>query len=193
MAWFCTIIQTWNFIAEKMYMPSKTEKRTRRLSPLATRRLIIIAEIALLLIAIGIFIAYAGPHQTISCERVAEDVVDCTVTRKLFNLVKLNEISIPGTLFANLSEDCDRSGCAYALQIFGKDSGFIQLDDHYRYNYYRLETLVDLINDFMQNPRSPSIEMAYQLNTVNYVTVAVIFVFLIGLLVITLTAKERTS
>jgi hypothetical protein len=184
---------TLDFIAEKMYMPSKTEKHTRRLSPRATRRLIIIAEIALLLIAIGIFIAYAGPHQTISCARVSENTVDCTVTRTLFNLVKIDEIRIPGSLFANLSEDCDRSGCAYALQIFGKDMGFIQLDDHYQYNYYRLETLVDLINDFMQNPRSPSIEMAYQLNTVNYVTVAVIFVFLIGLLVIALTSKDRTA
>lgn len=174
-------------------MPSKTEKHTRRLSPATVRRLWIIIEILVLLTAIGIFIAYAGPHQTIYCERVTEDTIDCTVTRTLFNLIKIDEIRIPGSLFANLSEECDRSGCAYALQIFGKDLGFIQLDDNYQYNYYRLEKLVDLINDFMQNPRSPSIEMAYQLHTINYVVIAVVFAFLIGLLVITLMGKERSS
>lgn len=172
-------------------MPTKTEKPPRKISPAVARRLIIIAEIALLLIAIGVFIAYAGPHQTIFCERVTEETIDCTVTRTLFKLVKIDEINIPGSLFANLSEDCNRKGCAYALQIFGKDMGFVQLDDHYQYNYNRLATLVDLINDFMQNPRSPSIEMAYQLNTVNYAVVAVIFLFLIGLLVITLTGKKQ--
>lgn len=172
-------------------MPSKTEKPTRKISPATIRRLWIIIEILVLLVTIGIFIAYAGPHQTIFCERVTEESIDCTVTRTLFKLIPLEEIHIPGSLFANLSEDCDRKGCAYALQIFGKDLGFIQLDDNSQYNYYRLEKLVDLINDFMQNPRSPSIEIAYQINTINYLTVAVIFVFLIGLLVITLTGKSR--
>ncbi len=174
-------------------MPTKTTSHPRKISPATVRRLWIIIEIIVLLVAIGIVIAYAGPHQTIFCERVTEETIDCTVTRTLFKLIRLEEIYIPGSLFANLSEDCNRSGCAYALQIFGKDMGFVQLDDNYQYNYYRLETLVDLINDFMQNPRSPSIEMAYQVNTVNYLTVAIVFAFLIGLLVITLTWKDRGS
>jgi len=166
-------------------MSPKTTRLSRKLSPQAIRRLIIIAEIILLLGAIGFFIVRAGPHQIIRCERTAEERVDCRVTRSLFKLIQYDQIEIPGALFANLGEECNRSGCIYALQLFGADSGFIEIEPYMQYSKHQA-TLVDLINDFMQDLESPSIEIAYQLHTINYSTNIVILLFLVGLLVITI-------
>jgi hypothetical protein len=170
-------------------MPPKPVQTPHKISPQTARRLLIIAEIVLLLGAIALFVALAGPHQTIHCERTAENTVDCQVTRRLFKLIQYDQIALPGALFANLGEDCDQSGCTYALQVFTADQGFIEIEPYRQYSNHHA-TLMDMINDFMQDVESPSIEIAYQLNTISYLIFAVAIALLIGLLVITIRGKH---
>lgn len=178
-----------DFTPEKKPMPPTPARPSRKLSPQAARRLLIIAEIILLLGAIALFIALAGPHQTIRCERTDQQVIDCRVTRTLFKWIEYDTIELPAALFASLGEDCEPSGCVYALQVFTADQGFIEIEPYRQYNNHHA-TLVDLINDFMQDEESPSIEIAYQLNTLNYLIFAVAIALLLGLIAITLWGKR---
>ncbi len=170
-------------------MPPTPARPSRKLSPQAARRLLIIAEIVLLLGAIALFIALAGPYQTIRCERTAQQVIDCRVTRTLFKWIEYDTIELPAALFASLGEDCEPSGCRYALQVFTAEQGFIEIERYRQYNNHH-STLVDLINDFMQDEESPSIEIAYQLNTLNYLIFAVAIAILLGMIAITIWGKR---
>ena len=173
-------------------MPDKTSHRSLKISPKAIRRLIIIVEIIALLGAIAVFIATAAPHQTIRCERDAEGVVACRVTRTFFKLIEYDTLEIPGALFANLGEDCAPSGCTYALQLFSADQGFIEIEPYRQYDKFQA-TLMDIFNDFMQDEEAPSVEMAYRLNPVNYLTSAVIVGLLIALLGVTLWGQRQRA
>lgn len=174
-------------------MSLKPAHTPRKISPQTARRLLILAEILLLLGAIVLFVILAGPHQTIRCERTAGftagSTVDCQVTRRLFNLVQYDQIDLPGALFANLGESCEPSGCTYALQMFTSTQGFIPIEPYRQYSEHHA-TLMDMINDFMQAADSPSIEIAYQLNTINVLVFVAAIAVLVGLLVITIRGKR---
>jgi hypothetical protein len=151
----------------------------------SSRSLLILAQVVIILVAIVIFIAMIGPRQTIRCERVAEDTVDCTVTRTLFDLIVLKEISIPGVLAANLDERCSGTDCAYALQMYG-NNGFVQVNEDYVRDLTLRQKLADTINEFLQDSEGHAVEMKDQINPSAYIASGVIFLLLFGLLGFTL-------
>ena len=156
----------------------------------SSRSLLILAQIVVILIAVAIFIGILGPRQTIRCERVAEDTVDCKVTRTLFGLVTLKEINILGVQAANLDERCVSDDCAYALQMYGND-GFVQVNDDYVRDLTLRQKLADTINEFLQNSEGHAVEMKDQLNPIAYLASGVIFVLLFGLLGFTLWSQRQ--
>lgn len=156
----------------------------------SSRSLLILAQVAIILIAVAIFIGVIGPRQTIRCERVAVDTVDCKVTRTLFGLITLKEISIPGVLAANLDERCVGDDCAYAMQMYG-NNGFVQVNDDYVRDLTLRQKLADTVNEFLQNSEGKSIEMKDAINPVAYIAFGVIFLLLLGLLGFSLWSRSQ--
>ena len=156
----------------------------------SSRSLLILAQIVVILIAAAVFIGMLGPRQTIRCERVAEDTVDCKVTRTLFDLVTLKEINILGVLAANLDERCTGSDCAYALQMYG-NNGFVQVNDDYVRDLTLRQKMADTINEFLQNSEGQAVELNDQVNPTAYIASGVIFLLLLGLLGLTLWSQRK--
>lgn len=147
----------------------------------SSRTLLIIAQVVIILVAIGIFTAVLGPRRTIRCERVMPNQVECTVTKTLFGLVRLDEYAIAGVLAANLDQNCDSTGCAYAMQIYG-NAGFVLVDDDYVRDLTLRQQVADRINEFLQNPDSVSITLKDQVKPGMYIGAGLAFGVLVGLL-----------
>jgi hypothetical protein len=147
----------------------------------STHSLLIIAQIVIILIAIGIFVAVLGPSRTIYCERTTENNVDCTITKSLFGVIPLDEYAIPGVLAANLDQRCNGDNCAYALQMYGT-SGFVAVDDDYVSDLALRQQVADAINEFLQNPDSRNITLQDQVKPVVYIGAGAALLVLFGLL-----------
>lgn len=164
-------------------MPAKTTRTP-------SRRLLILLEILAILIALGTFIAIAGPTRTITCTRTSEGTVDCTIRTALFNLVPLDEFSIPGVMAAVVDQNCVSDDCAYAMQMWGT-SGLVPVDKDYVRDLTLRQKVADTINEFLQNSDGRSVEMKDQVSPVAYIISGVIFLLLFVLLGFSLWGRER--
>ena len=166
-------------------MPAKTTRTP-------SRRLLILLEILAILIALGAFIAIAGPTRTITCTRTSEGTVDCTIRTALFNLIPLDEFSIPGVMAAVVDQNCVNDDCAYAMQMWGT-SGLVPVDKDYVRDLTLRQKVADTINEFLQNKESPSIELRDQVRSVVYWGAGLVFISLFGLLGYTLWLGRKTG
>jgi hypothetical protein len=152
-------------------------RKTHTRTAISSRGLLIIAQVVIILIALGIFIGVFGPGKTIRCQRTTADIVDCTVQKTIFGVLVYQEINIPGVLAANLDPKCNGTDCAYALQMYGT-SGMVPVDD----NYVRNMT----INEFLQNKDVASVELRDSYVSGVFIGAGIVFLILLGLLGFTL-------
>ena len=150
----------------------------------------IIAQVAIILIGCGIFIGVLGPGRTIRCERTSEQIVDCTVTKTLFERIPLDEYSIAGVQAAALDRQCDGSDCVYALEIYGTN-GFVMVDEDYIHDLTVRQKIADRINEFLQNPDGTAITFEDQVQPVVYIVSGAALLALLVLLGITIWQGRR--
>jgi hypothetical protein len=174
-----------------MHMQPLILRHPRERGLASSRSLLIIFLAALIVIALGVYVAVLGPRQVIRCERVAEDTVDCTVRQSLFNLITLDEFNIPGVLAANLDQQCDGAeDCVYALQMYG-NNGFVQVSRSYVRDLTLRQKLADTINEFLQNPEAQSVELKDRITSGGNIAAGLVFLALFTLLGVTIWLARR--
>jgi hypothetical protein len=150
----------------------------------SSRSLQWLVQLAILLIAMVIFIGVLGPRRVIRCERTPENNVDCSVRKTLFGWNFLKPLTVAGVMAATLDERCNATDCAYALQLYGTP-GLVVVDDHYTREKTLLQKVADQINDFLKNEQSHSIELTDQYPAWTYIAGGVILLALAGFTVYT--------
>ena len=141
---------------------------------------LILAQVALILVAAGIFAVIFGPGRTIYCQRVDENNVNCTITQTFFGM-GMKTTQVVGVLAANLDQKCSGIDCAYALQMYG-NNGFVQIDEDYVRDLTVRQAIADRINEFLQKPDGQEITIRDQVKSGAYIGAGVVFALLFGML-----------
>ena len=150
---------------------------------------LILAQVALILVAAGIFAAIFGPGRIIYCQRVDENNVNCTITQTFFG-IGMKTTEVVGVLAANLDQRCEGVDCAYALQMYG-NNGFVQIDDDYVRDLTVRQAIADRINEFLQKSDGQEITLKDRVKPGAYIGAGVVFAALFGMLGFSLWQARR--